>query len=83
MAKTAEAGEVKVTAKETKEKTVKITLPLPPIGEAKTQFVGVNGKTYLLEKGVEVEVPISVAEVLENSEAMKKEARDRIEKAVR
>lgn len=31
-------------------------------------FVGVNGKAYLLQRGVDVEVPKSVAEVLKNSE---------------
>jgi hypothetical protein len=31
--------------------------------------VGVNGKQYLVQRGVEVEVPESVAEVLNNSMA--------------
>lgn len=31
-------------------------------------FVGVNGKTYQIKRGVDVMVPRSVAEVLRNSE---------------
>lgn len=33
-------------------------------------FVGVNGVTYLIQRGVDVEVPKAVAEVLEHSEEM-------------
>lgn len=33
-------------------------------------FVGVNGVTYLVQRGVGVEVPKAVAEVLEHSEEM-------------
>ena len=33
-------------------------------------FVGVNGVTYLVQRGVDVEVPKVVAEVLEHSEEM-------------
>ena len=33
-------------------------------------FVGVNGVTYLVQRGVDVEVPRAVAEVLEHSEEM-------------
>ena len=40
-------------------------------------FVAVNGKTYMIERGVEVEVPDYVAEVLANSEAQLTEA-DRV-----
>ena len=31
-------------------------------------FVGVNGETYLIQRGVDVEVPKAVAEVLRHSE---------------
>lgn len=31
-------------------------------------FIGVNGKTWLIQRGVEVEVPDYVAEVLSNSQ---------------
>lgn len=33
-------------------------------------FVGVNGVTYLVQRGVDVELPKAVAEVLEHSEEM-------------
>lgn len=49
---------------------VKVKLPRPRAGEDKHQFVGVNGIGYLIERGKEVEVPRSVAEVLERSEAV-------------
>lgn len=37
-------------------------------------FVGVNGKTYLVERGVTVSVPRCVADVIERSEAQKQKA---------
>lgn len=49
---------------------VKVKLPRPRAGEDKYQFVGVNGIGYLIERGKEVEVLRSVAEVLERSEAV-------------
>jgi len=55
--------------KEPKKKTVKITLP--KTRETKEpQWVGVNGKKYTINHGVQVEVPLAVAEVLENKEKM-------------
>lgn len=54
---------------ETKEKTVKIRLPLSRT-EKDDVPVGVNGKTYLIKRGVDVEVPVSVAEVLQHREEM-------------
>lgn len=57
-------------ATETKTpKKVKIKLPLTR-GEKDDVYVGVNGKTYLIKRGEEVEVPESVVEVLKNSEDM-------------
>ena len=47
------------------EKMVKIRIPKSMDGSGKYQFVGVNGKSYKIEKGVEVEVPEMVAYVLE------------------
>ena len=52
-----------------KEKTVKIRLPLSRT-EKDDVPVGVNGKTYLIKRGVDVEVPESVAEVLQHREEM-------------
>ena len=37
-------------------------------------YVAVNGKSYLIKRGEYVEVPIAVAEVLENKEKMLTEA---------
>ncbi len=51
------------------EKKVKIKIPLTR-GESDDVYVGVNGKTYLIKRGEEVEVPESVVEVLNNSERM-------------
>ena len=49
------------------EKTVKIRL-FKDQGEYKDPvFAAVNGRTYPIRRGEEVEVPLSVAEVLENS----------------
>lgn len=44
-------------------------------------FVGVNGETYLIQRGVDVEVPKAVAEVLRHSEEMDNEAMARIAEA--
>ena len=51
------------------EKMVKIRLPLTREKQADV-FVGINGKTWLLKRGQDIEVPESVAEVLANSERM-------------
>lgn len=52
-----------------KEKTVKIRLPLTRT-EKDDVFVGVNGRTWLIKRGVDVEVPECVAEVLQHKEKM-------------
>ena len=41
-------------------------------------FVGVNGEAYLIQRGVDVEVPKAVAEVLRHSEEMDGEAMAKI-----
>ena len=51
------------------EKTVKIKLPRDR-REQEDVFVGVNERTWLIKRGVEVEVPQCVAEVLMNREQM-------------
>ena len=50
-------------------KTVKIKLPLTKEKQADV-FVGYNGQTFLLQRGVEIEVPEAVYEILQNSEEM-------------
>lgn len=49
------------------EKMVKIKLPLTRT-EQDDVFVGYNGRTYLIKRGVEVEVPEGVVEIIEESE---------------
>lgn len=57
-------------AKNSANDTVKIKIPLTKT-ERDDVFVGVNGKTYLIKRGVEVEVPRVVAEVIEHGERMR------------
>jgi hypothetical protein len=52
-----------------KPKMVKIRLPLSR-NESEDVYVAINGKSYLIKRGVTVEVPESVAEVLEHKEEM-------------
>ncbi len=51
------------------QKKVKIKIPLTRT-EKDDVYVGVNGKTYLIKRGVEVEVPENVAKVLSRKEKM-------------
>jgi hypothetical protein len=48
---------------------VKIKLPLTRY-DKNDKWCAVNGKTYLIKRGEEVEVPIAVAEVLKHEEEM-------------
>ena len=59
------------TAKETTKtpKKVKIKLPLTRT-EKDDVWVSLNGKSYLIKRGVEVEVPYGVAKILERKEKM-------------
>lgn len=50
-------------------KKVKIKLPLSRT-EKEDVWVSVNGEKYLIKRGVEVEVPACVAEVLQHKEEM-------------
>lgn len=50
-------------------KKCKIKLPLTR-SEKDDVFVGLNGKRYLIKRGVEVEVPVGVAKILERKEKM-------------
>ena len=52
---------------ETGPKKVKITLMRDNKNYQGDVFVGVNGETWQIQRGVEVEVPEYVAEVLKNS----------------
>lgn len=70
-------ADVKETKKETvaKEKMVKIKIPRNRKDEEDV-FVSVNERTWLIKRGVEVEVPECVKEVLDHQEIMLDEAYD-------
>ena len=55
------------------KKTVKIKLPLTR-SEKEDVFVAVNGKSWLIKRGEEVEVPWNVAKMLERQEKMLSQA---------
>ena len=57
------------TNKSTAEQKVVIKLPLSRM-EKDDVYVGLNGKSYLIKRGEEVEVPVGVAEILERKEEM-------------
>ena len=50
-------------------KKIKIKIPLTK-QEKDDVYVAVNGKSYLIKRGVYVEVPVSVYEVLQHKEEM-------------
>ena len=50
-------------------KTIKIKLPLTR-SEKEDVFVGINGHTWQIARGVEVELPWNVVKVLERQEKM-------------
>ena len=52
------------------EKTT-VTIRLPLTREQREDvFVGINGRSWLLQRGIEVEVPWNVVKVLERQEKM-------------
>ena len=57
-----------------KEKMVKIRLFKDSNKYKNDLFVGVNGRTFQIKRGVEVEVPESVALVIEDAQAQEIEA---------
>lgn len=70
--------EVDTTAK---EETVRFKIPKGRSDiEKQDVFVGVNGKSYLIKRGMEVEMPKSVVEVLENAEKQNEFALEYMEK---
>ena len=58
-----------------KEEMRKVYLPRGRKNEENFVIVSVNGRSYKIMKGVEVEVPAYVAEVLENAAMMAEAAR--------
>lgn len=55
-------------------KTVKITLFRDSGNYSQDLFVSVNGENYMIRRGIEVEVPDYVAEVLENTRRQEERA---------
>ena len=68
MAETVKKETVKET-KETKEKTMKIRIPRTR-ENAEDVFISVNNRTWLVKRGVEVELPECAVEVLRHQEEM-------------
>ena len=63
------------------QKMVKIKLFKGGSGKyADDVFVGLNGETYKIQRGVEVEVPAGVAEILEHSAQQDALTSERLEK---
>ncbi len=57
------------------DKMTTILLPRGRKNEENFVIVSVNGRSFQIMKGVEVQVPVYVAEVLENNRRMAEEAR--------
>lgn len=57
----------------TPEKKVRIKLPLTRT-DSEDVYVALNGRPFLIKRGVEVEVPAGVAEILQHREEMLAEA---------
>ena len=58
-----------VETKTAKKKTVTINIPLTR-HEKDDVFVGLNGNNFQIKRGVDVEVPVGVAEILKHKEEM-------------
>ena len=67
-------------AKKNSMKMVKVLIPRGRKNEENFVIVSVNGRSWKIMKGVEVEVPDFVAEVLENAEMMAEMARRYVDK---
>lgn len=62
------------------EKTVSVTIPRGRKQEENFVIVSVNGRSWKIMKGVQVQVPDYVAEVLENARMMADTARRYVDK---
>ena len=49
---------------------VRIKIPMEKNGPKEDQQVFINGRQYIIKRGVEVDVPRGVAEILRNREKM-------------
>ena len=67
----------KTVKSENSPKMAKVKLPrLPGSNERQEQYVAVNGKAYIIQRGKEVEVPAAVKEVIDHSELAEDAAAD-------
>lgn len=83
-AKKAEEAKVETVAEQTVEeapKTEVVRLFKDAHRYSAPVFVSVNGESYLIQRGIPVEVPAAVAEVLRHSEEMDNAANAKIEAA--
>ena len=62
------------------EQMVKILLPRGRKNEENFVIVSVNGRSWKIMRGVEVEVPLCAAEVLENARRMESTARSYVDR---
>ena len=62
------------------EQMVKILLPRGRKNEENFVIVSVNGRSWKIMRGVEVEVPLCAAEVLENAPMMESTARSYVDR---
>ncbi len=69
MATNKETAQANPTTEQAAEKRVKVRIPRTSKNQDDV-FVSVNMNTYLIKRGVEVEVPECVAEVLRHQEEM-------------
>lgn len=58
----------------TTEKKVRIKIPRGANGDNEDITASLNGKVYQIKRGVEVEVPEGIAEILKNAEIAEEEA---------
>lgn len=76
-----------MATKDTNETAQKVTKPMRTIKLIKTKelkddlVVCLNGKTYQIQRGVEVKIPEPVAKIIDNSERMDALALERSEAA--
>lgn len=68
LAELEEAAQKKTAA--AKAGTVRIKIPIEKNGPREDQQVFINGRQYIIKRGVEVDVPRGVAEILANRERM-------------
>lgn len=69
-----------MAARKDEKRTVKIKLPRAEDGKENFITASLNGKVYKIQRGVPVEVPVGLAEVIYNSDVARERAIEYIEK---